>query len=189
MAKSTVVRFTLVSCVLALVACGQEAPNGGHSSEASANVDVSSAWNGADACSVLDKAAAAAILKQELSGTQLGLVHEADGSTAATSECTYLGADGASVARLMTRWSPISDNTPAAIAGARSTTAATMKAFSSAPLEDIPSLGKAAFFVPKINQLNVFIDDARMIIVSVEKVPVGASGKDIAVTMARKAGA
>ena len=42
--------------------------------------------------------------------------------------------------------------------------------FSSVPLKDIPGLGKAAFPAPTISQLNVFIDDARMKVVTVEKV-------------------
>ena len=57
------------------------------------------------------------------------------------------------------------------------------------PLKDIPGLGKAAFPAPTISQLNVFIDDARMIMVTVEKVPDGVQGKDLAVALAKKAGA
>ena len=188
--------FAVLLVLAGLTGCDQKAPDNTAApaadtkpEAATATTETPSAWNAADACSIVDKAAVAEILGREIASTQLSLVHEADGANAATSECAYLGADGASVARLMTRWSPINDNTTEAIAMARSTTEASMKAFSSVPLEDIPGLGKAAFLAPTISQLNVFIDDARMIMVTVEKVPDGAQGKDLAVAMAKKAGA
>lgn len=188
--------FAVLLVLAGLTGCNQKAPDSTAAPAAdtkpeavTATTETPSAWNAADACSIVDKAAVAEILGREIASTQLSLVHEADGANAATSECAYLGADGASVARLMTRWSPINDNTIEAIAMARSTTEASMKAFSSVPLEDIPGLGKAAFLAPTISQLNVFIDDARMIMVTVEKVPDGAQGKDLAVAMAKKAGA
>ena len=188
--------FAVLLVLAGLTGCNQKAPDRTAApaadtkpEAATATTETPSAWNAADACSIVDKAAVAEILGREIASTQLSLVHEADGANAATSECAYLGADGASVARLMTRWSPINDNTTEAIAMARSTTEASMKAFSSVPLEDIPGLGKAAFLAPTISQLNVFIDDARMIMVTVEKVPDGSQGKDLAVAMAKKAGA
>lgn len=188
--------FAVMLVLAGLTGCDQKAPDSpaapaadSKPAVATAATETPSAWNAADACSILDKAAVAEILGREISSTQVSLVHEAGSADAATSECAYLGADGASVARLMTRWSPINDNTTESIAMARSSTAATMKAFSSVPLEDIPGLGKAAFLAPNISQLNVFIDDARMIVVTVEKVPDGAQGKDLAIAMAKKAGA
>lgn len=188
--------LTVMLLLAGLTGCDQKTPDSTATPAADSKPEVatavtetSPAWNATDACTILDKAAVAEILNQEIPSTQLYLVHQAGASDAATSECTYLGADGASVARLMTRWSPINDNTTASIAMARSSTAETMKAFSSVPLEDVPGLGKAAFLAPNVNQLNVFIDDARMIIVTIEKVPDGAQGKDLAVAMAKKAGA
>jgi hypothetical protein len=188
--------FAAILILAGLTGCDQKSPDSTTAPTADSTPEVATAatatppaWNAADACSILDKEAVAAVLNLDIASTQLGLVHEAGATDAATSECTYLGADGASVARLMTRWSPIKDNTAEAIAMARSATAASMKAFSSVPLEDVPGLGKAAFVAPNISQLNVFIDDARMIMVTVEKVPDGAQGKDLAVALARKAGA
>jgi len=188
--------FAVMLVLAGLTGCDQKAPDSTtvpaaetKPEVATAATETSPAWNAADACSILDKAAVAEILGREIASTQLSLVHEAGSADAATSECAYLGADGASVARLMTRWSPIKDNTTEAIAMARSTTEASMKAFSSVPLEDITGLGQAAFLAPTISQLNVFIDESRMIVVTVEKVPDGAQGKDLAVAMAKKAGA
>jgi hypothetical protein len=146
-------------------------------------------WNAADACSILSKEAVAEVLTQEVSDAQLSLVHEAGAAEAATSQCTYLGKDGASIATLMARWSPINDNTQAAIDQARSAAAVAIKAFTDKPIEDLPGLGKAAFITPGIDSLNVFVDDARMIIVTPQKLPDGALGKDIAVALAKKAGA
>jgi hypothetical protein len=188
--------FAVMLVLAGLTGCDQKAPESttdvatdSQAEVATAGPETPSGWNAADACSILDKAAVAEILGREIPSTQLSLVHEAGSADAATSECTYIGADGGSVARLMARWSPINDNTTESIAMARSSTAATMKAFSSVPLEDVAGLGKAAFLAPNISQLNVFIDDARMIVVTVEKVPDGAQGKDLAVAMAKKAGA
>ena len=186
--NTNTLKIMLILCATSLTGCSGQSADG-NSSTTKAGAAKSIGWNAADACSILDKAVVAAALKREVPSTQLGLVHEADGSAAATSECAYLGADGASVARLMTRWSPINDNTPDAIATARSAAAAAMKPFSSVPIEDISGLGTAAFLAPPINQLNVFIDNARMITVTVEKLPDSASGKDTAVALAKKAGA
>lgn len=180
-------KIALILCAASLAGCG-ETPAGNSAAPAAAHAS-GPVWNAADACSILDKADVAAIVGLDIASAQLSLVHEASATDAATSECTYIGADDTSVVSLMTRYSPINDNTPEAIATARSTTAATMAAFTSTPLEDIPGLGKTAFLAPPIDQLNVFIDDARMVMVTVNKVPDGASGKDIAIALARKAGA
>ena len=129
--------FAVLLVLAGLTGCNQKAPDSTAApaadtkpEAATATTETPSAWNAADACSIVDKAAVAEILGREIASTQLSLVHEADANNAATSECAYLGADGASVARLMTRWSPIKDNTTEAIAMARSTTAASMKAAS-----------------------------------------------------------
>src|SRR6218665_2170374 len=177
--------------LLPLAGCGDKGAKDGSAAatQGAAVAAGPTGWNATDACSVLDKATVAEIRKQPVSEVQLGMVNEAGSATAATSECAYIGAEGRSIARLTTRWSPINDNTAETIAMARSATAAAMKAFSDKPLEDIPGLGKAAFLAPKIDQLSVFIDDARMIVVTAEKVPDGASGKDIVIALAKKAGA
>jgi hypothetical protein len=177
--------------LLALAGCGDKNAEGSSAvaTQGAGAAGGHAGWSAADACSILDKAAVAEILKQPVADAQVSLVSEAGSATAATSECTYIGAEGGSIARLSARWSPINDNTPEAIATARSATAAAMKAFSDKPLEDVPGLGKAAFLAPQIDQLTVFIDDARMIVVTAEKVPNGASGKDIVMALAKKAGA
>lgn len=186
MIKTTIRTVAAASLLALLTGCGGSGDaNGGKEAAAPAGKP---AWNAADACTLLDKGAVGAALQQDVAETQLSLVHEADGATAATSECLYLGKDGASVARLSARWSPIGDNTAESIAGARTTTAAAVKAFSDTPVEDIAGLGKAAFFVPGINQLTVFFDDKRMIVLTVEKAPEGANARDIALALAKKAG-
>ena len=190
MAQYTFVSVALVISALGLAGCGDTANTDSNSAGPAAKGAAGPAnWNAADACSVLDKAAVGAALGQDVTDAQLGLVHEAGTADAATSECRYLGADGAGLATVMTRWSPISDNNQAAIDGARNAAASAIKAFSDKPIEDIPALGKAAFLVPGIDALTVFIDDARMVTVTVQKVPEGGSGKDIAIALAKKAGA
>jgi hypothetical protein len=181
--------------VLALAGCGKSGDasgagdTAGTTAAAPAGGGMPADWKATDACSILNKAAVAAILKVPVPQTQLALVHEPGTADAGTSECTYLGEDGASVASLMTRWSPIADNTPDAIAGAKSTMNATLKGFGKGPVEDVPGLGISAFVAPGLDQLSVYLDESRMIIVSPRKVPDGMSGKDAAVELARKAGA
>jgi len=192
-AEASFVKGAAILCALALSACGagSESGEGGDALAASGGMPKNwpGNWKATDACSVLDKAAVSAELKVEVAETQLGLVNEPGEQTAATSECVYVTSDGSRVASLMTRWSPINDNTAEVIATARSTTASAMSAFTDSKIEDIAGVGKSAFIVPGINQLNVFLDDARMIVLTVEKVPDGASGKDVTVALARKAGA
>ncbi len=190
MTKFGLFSTALVVLAVGLSGCGEasKTENGGAQSAAKSG-GAPAGWNATDACSILDKAAVGAALGQDVKETQLGLVHEAGTADAATSECSYIGADGSTVATAMTRWSPINDNNQASIDAARNAAAYALKAFSDKKVEDIPALGKAAFIVPGINALTVFIDDARMINVTVQKVPDGGSGKDIAVALAKKAGA
>jgi hypothetical protein len=69
---------------------------------------------------------------------------------------------------------------------ARNGVATTMKAFSDKPIEDIAGLGKSAFFVPGINQLNVFIGDDKFVVITT---PGRAEGRETAIALAKKLGA
>ncbi len=167
MSKSLAIAAGL-ACLL-LTGCGSKGSDAGAVADegeaAAAGGNMPAAWKATDACSIVDKAEMGEVMQAEVTETALGLVHEPDASSAGTSECTYSFKDGGSVT-VMTRWSPIADNTADAIAATRSTTASTMAAFSDKKLEDIPGVGKAAFFVPGINQFNVFLDDSRMMILT-----------------------
>lgn len=180
-------------CAAGLTACGDAGDEGGANgtgAEAPAATGAMPAdWKATDACTIVDKAEVAAALKQEVKETQLSLVHEPGTADAGTSECAYIGTDDSRIASVAARWSPINDNTAASIDGTRNAAAAAIKAFSDTPIEDVPGLGKAAFFSPAIDSLTVFVDDARMVTVTVNKVPDGASGKDVAVALAKAAGA
>jgi len=163
---------------------GDDAGKAG-SESADATSGMPASWKATDACSIITSAEMAEVMKAEVSEATVGLVNEANGPNAATSECTYIFKDGGR-ASVMTRWSPIGDNDDAAIGGAKSTVAATVKAFTDRPVEDVSGLGKAAFFVPKINQLNVYLDDVRMVMVTISSAP-DATAKDQAIALARKA--
>ena len=141
-------------------------------------------WNATDACSVIGKATLAEIIGQPVTETSLTLVHESDGTTAATSQCTYRLTDGGQ-ATLMMRWSPIADNSEGAINLARNGLEETLKAFGKS-LETIDGLGKAAFWAGLAGQLNVFIGEDKFVIISI---PPGPAAKDHAVALARKLGA
>src|SRR4051812_31947216 len=80
-------------------------------------VATASGWDATNACALLDKAAVGAALNDPVTETSVSLVHQASGSEAATSECTYMLTSGGR-ASLMTRNSPIADNTPEAMAQA-----------------------------------------------------------------------
>jgi hypothetical protein len=188
MARFALGIVALIGCTLGLAGCG----NGNNNAEKPDALEPTMLppwWNATDACSIVDKKVMAEVLKQDVSDAQLSLTHAHGKADAAMSQCSYVGRDGAGIATLVTRWSPIKDNTADAIAEARATTESAAQAFGDAEVEDIPDLGKAAFFVPKINQLTVFIDDQRMIMVTPTKLPASASGKDLAIALARKAGA
>ena len=131
---------------------------------------VSSGWDATNACALLDNAAVGTALGDKVIEATVGLVNQASGANAATSECTYILESGGR-ASLMARNSPISDNTDDAIKMARNATQASVAGFTDKKVEDVPGVGKAAFFVPGINQLNVFIDDKRFVILTVSSAP------------------
>lgn len=165
-----------------LAACGGRPPADGNAAAGNDAVAAPAArpagWDATNACALLDKAVLGAALGDSVVETRLGLVHQPSAVDAATSECTYV-LKGGGEARLMARRSPIDDNTPEAMAQARNATAAAMRAFSDKPVEDVPGLGKAAFFVPGINQMNVFLDTKRFVVLTIGTAPRDAA-KDLA---------
>lgn len=190
--SATAASSALLLAALLLTGCG--ATGGGDANDDGASKPAADAggepanWQASDACTILDKAALAAALKQDIPDATLALVHQAGAAEAATSECSYIGADGAPVASLQARWSPIADGTDETIAAAHAATAASVKAFTDKPVEEIAGLGKAAYFVPGINQLHVYYDASRSIVLSLPRLPEGVNGKDVAVELARQAG-
>ena len=168
---------------LMLAGCGGGAKDGAPA-DGDATAVAANDWDASDACALLDKAAVGAALGQTVIETNLAFVNKAEGSNAATSECTYRLANG-DAATLMARRSPIGDNSDAAIKQTREGTAKTMAAFSDKKIEDVAGLGKAAFFVPGINQMNVFLDDSRFVILTVGSAP-AATAKDVAARLVGK---
>lgn len=171
-----------------LAGCGGGQPadkdaGGNDAKDVGGATTLSSGWDATNACALLDKAKLGAALGDDVSETRLGLVHQPSAMDAATSECTYV-LKGGGEARLMTRRSPIDDNTPEAIAQARQATVSAMRAFSSKPVEDVPDLGKAAFFVPGINQMNVFLDEKRFVVLTIGTAPADKA-KALAVQLVR----
>lgn len=169
--------------VLLLAGCGGGVVDGA-ADDGDKKLAAASDWDASDACSLLDKAAIGAALGDTVTETSLAFVSKAEGSSAATSECTYRLAGG-STATLMARLSPIGDNSDAAIKQTRETTEKTMAAFSDKKIEDVAGLGKAAFFVPGINQMNVFLDDSRFVILTIGSAP-AATAKDTAAALVGK---
>lgn len=183
--KHSQITFALTASILMLSACGS-----GADSATEGEVKTAAAtdnWDATDACALLDKAAVGAALNDPVTETSLAFVNEASGPNAATSECTYRLTSGGT-AMLMARRSPIADNTPEAIAIARKGMEETMAAFGGAVIEDVDGLGKAAFYVPKVSQLNVFIDDDKFVILTLATAP-AATAKATAVELVRKIGA
>ena len=167
--KNLTLLILVSTTTLMLAGCGGT----GDSSDAGASNEGTVAiagWDATNACALLDKDAVGAALNDKVTEATVALVNHASGANAATSECTYMLESGGR-ASLMTRNSPIADNTAEAIALARSATQQSVSAFTDKKVEDIPGLGKAAFFVPGINQLNVFIDDKRFAILTISSAP------------------
>lgn len=165
---------------LTLAACGgsqSDSKDGKPAAQASG-------WDATDACKLLDKAAVGAALGDTVTETSLAFVHQPTAVEAATSECTYR-LKGGSTATLMARRSPLADNTPEVIAQTRKATETTMRAFSDKAIEDVPNLGKGAFFVPGINQMNVFLDDERFVVLTVSSAP-DDRAKSIAADLVKK---
>lgn len=183
-----------LSAAMLLAACGGEgaggnaggatASTGTAASSSAAGGQMPADFKATDACAVFDKAVVAKVLGTSVTEASLGLVHEANGNEAATSECTYTLADGR--ATIMTRWSPIGDNSEGAINEARNTLNQVMKAFGAGPAEDVAGLGKASIWAGKAGQLQTFIGEDRMVLITV---PDGPDAKDKAIALAKKAGA
>lgn len=174
--------LTLSAIALLLMSCSGSKDDAGQAAKDGA-ATAGDGWDATDACALLDKAAVGAALKDKVTETSLGLVNQASGPNAATSECTYMLASGGR-ASLMARNSPIADNTPEAIETARKTMQATVSAFGKT-VQDIPGLGKAAFFVPSINQLSVFLDDKKFVTLTISTAP-NDTAKAIAVELINK---
>jgi hypothetical protein len=175
------------SCAATLWITGCSDSEGSKGDNAASEADVkvaSGGWDATNACILLDKTAVGAVLNDNVTETTVGLVNQASAANAATSECTYMLQSGGR-ASLMTRNSLISDNTPEAIALARKATQESVAAFTDKKVEDMPGLGKAAFFVPGINQLNVFIDEKRFVILTISSAP-NATAQATAVELFKK---
>lgn len=175
------VALALVAAMLA--GCGSDHPRTTKGADAAATGKTAS-WDATDACALLDKAVVGKTLNDTVTETSLAFVHEASEAEAATSECTYRLASGAT-ATLMARNSPIADNTAEAIAMTRKSTEASVSAFTDEKVEDVTGLGIAAFFVPKIHQLNVFFDSKRFVILTLGAAPADTA-KTTAVELARQ---
>lgn len=185
MSKNLLIAAGLACIFLAGCGSSDDSAKGGDGTTASLDGSAATGWNGTDACAVIDEAEMGEVMKSEVTEASLALVHQPDGPTAGTSECSYIFADGGR-ASVTTRWSPINDNTPETMAMTRSTLAQTMSAFTDKKLEDVPGVGKSAFFVPGINQFNVFLDDARMMIINLPSAP-AAEAKDRSIALVAKA--
>lgn len=160
--------LAIAGASLLLGACGNQAAKGGKN-DGKVAAKEGDDWDATNACAILDKAVLGEALNDNVTKTSLGLVSPESGPDAATSECTYKLASGGT-ATFMTRKSPIDDNTPEAIQMARKTTAESLAAFGEVAM-DVPGLGKSAFYVPSLNQLNVFLDENRFVILTIGSAP------------------
>lgn len=182
MKKPTICATAVIATTL-LASCGGtgEADGTGRT-----GAHIANSWDATDACALLDKAEVGAALNDPVTKTSLAFVNQAAGPNAATSECTYQLQSGGK-AQLMARRSPISDNTKEAMDLARKGTEQTLAAFGRKTVEDVPGLGKSAFFVPGINQLNVFLDGDKFVILTVGTAS-EAQAKSIAIALVNKIG-
>ncbi|WP_310534082.1 hypothetical protein [Novosphingobium sp.] len=168
---------------LLLGGCSSSSPGNTAGATDAAATGPAKRWDATNACAVIDKAAMSTLLGTRVADTSVAFVHQASDAESATSECTYILENG-SRASVMLRWSPIADNNDAAIAGTRNTLDQTIKAFGGT-VETVTGTGKAAFWVAKVNSLNVFIDDASFAVINVPSDP---NSKSQALKIARRLG-
>lgn len=175
----------LLAGSLALSGCGQSGDTAKSGEQADAAAAAAAGWNAADACAMVDKAKMAKTAGKPVAEASLGLVHvSSGGSDATTSECSYIMEDG-SRASVMLRWSPIGDNTPQAMALALNTAKQSAEAFGGSA-EPVEGLGKSAFWIGKIDAMNIFIGDDKFAIITLPSHP---SSKEQATALARELGA
>ncbi len=148
--------LAVVPALIALTACGGGEVGNGSSSGAAAGGTAVSKWNAEDACSVLAKGDVEAVMSDKVTATELGTVSKGTDQLAGFSTCHYLMPDAMRQVGFMARLSPEPDNTPEAIKKARDEVAEYM-----GPVSDEAGLGKAAFWVPKVRQMVVFIGEDR----------------------------
>lgn len=148
--------LAIVPALIALAACGGDEAGNGAGTDAATGSATASKWNAEDACSVLAKADVEAVMADKVTGTELGTVSKGTDQLAGFSTCHYLMPDAMRQVGFMARLSPQPDNTPEAIKKARDEVAEYM-----GPVSDEAGLGKAAFWVPKVRQMVVFIGEDR----------------------------
>jgi hypothetical protein len=177
-----------IGAALLLAGCGGDGAGNGATAASTATESggMPSDWKATDACSIVDKAAIESVLGTTVTESALSAVHEPTpgAGDAGMSECGYILADGR--ATVLTRWSPIADNSKEAIDLARNTMNATLKGFGGGTVEDVAGVGKTSLWVEKMGQLQSFIGEDRMVLITV---PSGAGAKDKAIALAKKAGA
>lgn len=146
---STIHRFAFPAILLPLAACGSGGAGGG----------ALGSWKATDACALLDKAKVAQVMGQPVAETKLAPVVEDSGNGVSFSNCTYTMADGRMVS-FMARNSTDAAHTPADIANTKKQLAD----MSPQQFEDVPGLGRTAYWSTGLKQLNVYLDEHRWLI-------------------------
>ncbi len=144
-----------IAAMLALAGCGGVDSSGNGTTAATATA-ATVGWNAEDACSVLDRDAAAKALGVGVTTTELGSVSPAAEGRAAFSMCTYTLADGSRMV-LLARAAPNGDSAGSDVEASR-TAGGTLP-----PAADVPGLGRAALWRDRGAQLQLFLDDRRYV--------------------------
>lgn len=168
---------------LALVACGPAAP-GGNDIAASGPTTVPqdgafvAGWDVRDACKILPKEQVGRVLGAFVEHTENQVGSELADGRAGFSTCYYVLPEDKRVA-LLARMSPEDDNTPEAMKRTRDEAAEALGG-----AEDVPDLGKSAFWLPKMRQLNVFVGGNRYMNLTLPKGVDDATAKAQAIKLA-----
>lgn len=173
-------RLAILVSVAALAACSS--PGGGNGGTASGGgTTTAAAWNAADACALLPREAVAQAVGRPVTDAQLAVISPGGGGMAMVSTCTYdFGADKSLT--LLTRLSPNPDNNDAMFRETREGLADNGRN----RIEDVPGLGRHAFYVDGLKQLNVFVGDDRMISLTGMAGPDGVDMKAALMALARR---
>lgn len=156
--------FLLLPIAVGLAACDAvpaENSTSGPVMGSASGGPATSDWTAADACALVDRGDLAEAVGVGVTGTRLIEPQAGGTESAAMSQCDYT-LEGGQTVSLFTRLAPIAENSDASIGRARDGAALLDRA----GVETVPGLGRAAFWLPTLRQLQMFAGDDRFVTVT-----------------------
>lgn len=178
-------RLAILASFLMLAACsgqpssGNTAANGASASGGTAAPATGPSLNLTDACAVLPGERMAQAIGLPLVKAELRDVMTDSGNGMSSSRCVYDFGDG--LASLSLDRFPNGSDMAAIFSGTRSLVSEN----GSKTVEDVPSLGERAFWVPGSNNLYIMLSDSRQMVLTTTRLPATVNSKDVLISLAR----